>query len=171
MTALSVLGHWPCAATTDYPRDTHVAGQYVWYPLDMQGQHRYGHFCPMARALERVAERWGLLIVRDLLGGEQRFTDLQRSCGGITPRQLSARLRQLEEAGIVEQDRQPGRREVRYRLTPAGQDLGPAVEALLLWGVEHGATPPLPDEPVRAAHVLNGTRVALNAADWRPARP
>lgn len=125
----------------------------------------------MARTLERVAERWGLLIVRDLLAGDQRFTDLLRSCGGITPRQLSARLRQLEEAGLVARDRQPGRREVWYRLTTAGQDLRAAVEALLLWGVEHASTPPRPDEPVRAAHVLNGTRVALDAAGHRPRRP
>ena len=125
----------------------------------------------MARALERVAERWGLLIVRDLLDGEQRFTDLLRSCAGVTPRQLSARLRQLEDVGIAERRREPGRREVWYRLTPAGHELRTAVEALLLWGVHHGATSPLPDEPVRSLHVLNGTRVALNAAGHRPAAP
>jgi DNA-binding HxlR family transcriptional regulator len=118
----------------------------------------------MARALELVGERWGLLIVRDLLAGDQRFTDLLRSCGGITPRQLAARLSQLEDAQIVERDRVPGRREVWYRLTPAGQELRSAVEALLLWGVRHIGRPPAPDEPVRAYHLLNGTRLALDAS-------
>ena len=140
--------------------------EYACYPADMQAEHRYGHFCPMARGLERIGERWGLLVVRDLLAGEQRFTDLLGSCGGITPRQLTARLRQLEVAGIVERDRKAGRREVRYRLTPAGHGLRPAVEALLLWGVQHSARPPAEGEPVRPYHVLNGTRLALD--DARP---
>jgi DNA-binding HxlR family transcriptional regulator len=122
----------------------------------------------MAQALERLGERWGLLIVRDLLPGEQRFTDLLRSCGGVTPRQLAARLRQLQGDGIVEARREAGRREVWYRLTPAGQALRPAVEALLLWGIQHVVRPPAEDEPVRAFHVVDGTRLALNAASERP---
>jgi DNA-binding MarR family transcriptional regulator len=73
-------------------------------------------------------------------------------------------LAQLEDAQIVERDRVPGRREVWYRLTPAGQELRSAVEALLLWGVRHIGRPPAPDEPVRAYHLLNGTRLALDAS-------
>jgi DNA-binding HxlR family transcriptional regulator len=133
-------------------------------------QRAYAHFCPLARALELVGERWGLLVVRDLLQGPMRFTDLQRSCGGITPRQLSARLRQLEEAGIVERQPTAGR-EVWYALTPAGLDLRTPVEGLLAWGVRHAARPPADDEPVRAIHLLNGTCAALNAAASRPERP
>lgn len=125
----------------------------------------------MAQALERLGERWGLLIVRDLLPGEQRFTDLSRSCAGVTPRQLSARLRQLEEDGIVEARREPGRKEVWYKLTQAGQTLKPAVEALLLWGVRHIDRPPADDEPVRPYHLLNGTRLALDAASGKPSSP
>ncbi|HEX2034506.1 MAG TPA: winged helix-turn-helix transcriptional regulator [Chloroflexota bacterium] len=127
----------------------------------MTSERRYRHFCPMARALERVGERWALLVVRDLLPGPQRFTDLLSSCGGITPRQLAARLRQLEGDGIVEREETPGRREVWYRLTEAGAALRPAVEGLLLWGVEHAGRPPAPQEPVSPYHVLNGTRLAL----------
>jgi len=137
----------------------------------MQVEHRYRHFCPMARALERLGERWGLLIVRDLLPGEQRFTDLSRSCAGITPRQLSARLHQLEEDGIVEARREPGRKEVWYKLTPAGQALKLAVEALLLWGVRHIDRLPADDEPVRPYHLLNGTRLALDASSVQPSSP
>jgi DNA-binding HxlR family transcriptional regulator len=124
----------------------------------------------MAGALEVVGERWGLLIVRDLLPGERRFSDLLRSCGGITPRQLAARLRQLESAGVVERERHAGRREVRYRLTPVGRELEPAVDALLAWGVRHTARAPTDDEPVQAYHVLNGTRLALEALDPLRAR-
>jgi DNA-binding HxlR family transcriptional regulator len=125
----------------------------------------------MAQALERLGERWGLLIVRDLLGGEQRFTDLLRSCAGVTPRQLTSRLRQLEQDGIVEAHRELGRREVWYALTPDGHALRPAVEALLLWGVRHIDRPPADDEAVAPFHVLNGTRVALNAAATQPPSP
>ena len=137
----------------------------------MQDANHYRHFCPLAQALERLGERWGLLIVRDLFPREQRFTDLQRSCGGVTPRQLSARLRQLEEAGIVERHHEVGRREVWYRLTPAGRALRPAVEALLLWGVQHIDRPPADGEPVLPYHLLNGTRLALDAAPRHPRAP
>ena len=122
----------------------------------------------MARALERLGERWGLLVVRDLIAGDQRFTDLQRTCAGVTPRQLSARLRQLEADGIVERRHEAGRREVWYGLTPAGRGLKPAVEAMLLWGVQHIDRPPADDEPVLPYHLLNGTRLALDAAPRHP---
>jgi DNA-binding HxlR family transcriptional regulator len=137
----------------------------------MPSERTYRHFCPLARALEQVGERWGLLIVRDLLAGPQRFTDLVHSCSGITPRQLTARLRQLEEAGIVEREQAPGRREVWYGLTSAGAELRAAVEALLLWGVQHVRRPPTADESVRPYHVLNGTRLALDAAPRQPSGP
>src|SRR5262249_9122349 len=61
----------------------------------------YRHFCMMARALEVVGEHWSLPIVRDLLLGPQRFTDLARSLQEITPTRLTNRLRQLEAAGAV----------------------------------------------------------------------
>lgn len=125
----------------------------------------------MAQAMERLGERWGLLIVRDLLPGEQRFTDLLGTCGGITPRQLSTRLRQLEQDGIVEARREPGRRAVWYRLTPAGQALQPVVEATLLWGVRHITRSPVPDEPVLTYQLLNGTRLTVAAARNQPRGP
>ena len=70
----------------------------------------YRHFCMADRTLEMVGDRWTLLIVRDLLLGERRFTDLQRSLHDITPTPLTGRLRQLESAGIViRDDSRPGR--------------------------------------------------------------
>src|ERR1700758_4643398 len=93
----------------------------------------YQHFCPVARALEVIGEKWSLLIVRDLLAGPRRFNDLRRSLTAITPKGLSGRLRALEVNGIVE--REAARpREVWYRLTPKGQALAPAIDALLVWG-------------------------------------
>jgi DNA-binding HxlR family transcriptional regulator len=79
----------------------------------------YGHFYLLAKALERVGDRWALLVVSDLLLGPKRFTELIERMDGITPKTLTRRLRDLEEDGLVEVDRQAGRREVWYGLTPA----------------------------------------------------
>ena len=122
----------------------------------------YGHFCMLARALEQVGDRWTLLVVRDLLASPRRFTDLMGLLGGITPKTLTQRLRELQDAGIVEADRKPGRREVWYRLTPAGEDLAPAIESLLLWGLRHAGRPPVPGEAVHAEHLLSALRIVLD---------
>ncbi|MCH8894217.1 MAG: helix-turn-helix transcriptional regulator [Chloroflexi bacterium] len=122
----------------------------------------YKHFCAAARSLEVIGEKWSLLIVRDLLRGPQRFSDLLRYLGAITPKWLSARLRELEEADIVERDAQEGRREVWYRLTEVGRDLEPVVEALVVWGVKHAMRPPLLGERVHSDIILQGMVVALN---------
>jgi DNA-binding HxlR family transcriptional regulator len=130
----------------------------------------YEHFCMLARALEQVGDRWTLLVVRDLLGAPRRFTDLMALLGGITPKTLTQRLRSLQDAGLVEADRQPGRREVWYRLTPAGRDLAPVVESLFLWGLRHAGRPPLPGEVVHAEHLLAALRITLDQTP-APRRP
>jgi len=121
----------------------------------------YGHFCMLAKALERLGDRWTLLVVRDLTLGPRRFTDLMDRMAGITPKTLTRRLRELEADGVVEVDRQAGRREVWYRLTPAGQELQPALDQLLLWGMRNVAERPSPDEPVHPEHVLRAIQVQL----------
>lgn len=126
--------------------------------------HAYGHFCTVARALEQVGDRWNLLVVRDLLTGAKRFTDLTERLGGITPKTLTQRLRELEEAGVVAVDREPGRREVWYRLTPAGADLGPVVDALSWWGLRHAWRRPEPGEPLHAEHLLRSVARAIDHA-------
>ena len=78
----------------------------------------YGHFCPVARTLEKIGDKWSLLIIRDLLTGPQRFTDLLGYLNHITPKWLTQRLRELESSGIVERDQKSGRRQVWYKLTP-----------------------------------------------------
>ena len=125
----------------------------------------YGHFCMLAKALERIGDRWTLLVVRDLLTGPKRFTDLIERLAGITPKTLTRRLRDLEADSVIEADRQPGRREVWYRLTPAGAELQPAVDELLLWGLRNAAEPPRPDEPVHPEHVLRALQLQLQRQD------
>jgi DNA-binding HxlR family transcriptional regulator len=124
--------------------------------------HKFEHFCPVARALEKIGEKWSLLIIRDLLRGPQRFTDLLNYLNNITPAWLTQRLRDLETTGIIERDRQPGRREVWYRLTPSGRDLAPIVEALSAWGLRYAMRPPLPGEVVHPELLMSGLAASLN---------
>ena len=96
----------------------------------------YGQDCPVARTLDIVGERWTFLILRDLLRqGPRKYQDLETSLVGIGPNTLSARLKRLEEAGIVERrfyEQHPPRAE--YVLTQKGQALGPVLLALKKWG-------------------------------------
>ena len=131
----------------------------------------YQHYCVIARSLEILGDRWSLLIVRDLLRGPQRFSDLQRYMGNITPKWLTHRLRDLEAAGIVERDSAPGRREVWYRLTPKGRDLGPVIRSLVVWGIEHASRPPREGEPVFPEHVMSSAAVYMNEKGARPRMP
>jgi len=95
--------------------------------------------CPVARALDIVGERWALLILRDLvLHGPRRFQDLQTSLMGVSPNTLSARLKTLEEAGVVVRRfyaQHPPRAE--YVLTDKGLALRPVLQALRAWGEKY----------------------------------
>lgn len=132
----------------------------------------YDHFCLVARALEQVGDRWSLLVVRDLLTGPKRFTDLTERLGGITPKTLSQRLRELADADIVVADREPGRREVWYSLTTAGRELGPVIDALSWWGLRHAWRWPQPGEPMHVEHLLGGITHTLEhgTEDREPVR-
>jgi DNA-binding HxlR family transcriptional regulator len=119
-----------------------------------QSKRQYHHFCPAARALETIGERWSLLIVRDLLAGPRRFNDLRRSLAAITPKWLSARLRALEGDGIVTR-KVAGEREVWYRLTPKGQALEPVFDTLLVWGMDHALGPPRGGEAIHPGRAMD----------------
>ncbi len=93
----------------------------------------YRQFCPVAKAMELLDERWTLLIVRELVTGSQHFNELRRGVPRMSPSLLSKRLSQLVRAGIV--DRHDDGSDVRYVLTPAGRELQPVVEALGVWGI------------------------------------
>jgi DNA-binding HxlR family transcriptional regulator len=102
----------------------------------------YGQFCGLARALELVGSRWTLLIVRDLLTGPKRYTELARGLPGIPTNILSTRLRELEDDGIVERELEPRpSTSVVYALTPYGLQLEEPVERLGLWGAQALGTP------------------------------
>ena len=108
----------------------------------------YGQYCGFARALEVVGERWALLIIRDLLVGPKRFSDLQRGLPKMPSNILTARLKELEAAGIVRrraQARPLGG--VVYELTENGRALEDAVIMLGRWGAQHLGDP-RPDEIV-----------------------
>lgn len=95
--------------------------------------------CPVSRAVEILDGKWTILVVRDLLSGTKRFTDLRRSLGPVSPKTLTDRLRALEAHGLVERHafaEIPPR--VEYTLTPAGRTLKPILDALSEWGREHG---------------------------------
>ncbi len=92
----------------------------------------YGQYCGVTRALELVGERWALLIVRDLLVGPRRYGELAAGLPRIPSNILAARLKELQEAGIVR--RAPRSRVILYELTPYGRELEPVVLALGAWG-------------------------------------
>jgi DNA-binding HxlR family transcriptional regulator len=99
-------------------------------------RHRMGsyhQFCPVAKAMEVLDERWTMLVIRELIAGSHRFNDLRRGVPRMSPTLLSKRLHQLVNAGVVE--RRPEGGEVQYLLTPAGRELEPIVMALGAWGV------------------------------------
>jgi DNA-binding HxlR family transcriptional regulator len=133
-------------------------------------RNTYQHFCPAARALEVVGEKWSLLIVRDLLGGPRRFGELRRSLTAITPKWLSQRLRELEQAGIVEREA-AGQREVWYRLTPKGQALAPVIDELVVWGMEHAVEAVRPGEAIHPGRATATFVTYLNRRGVRPAHP
>jgi DNA-binding HxlR family transcriptional regulator len=95
---------------------------------------RYGQYCPIAKALELLAERWTLLIVRELLMGSRRFNELRRGVPLIAPSVMSHRLKVLVDHGIVVRESEPGRHAFQYHLTDAGHELRPLVMQLGTWG-------------------------------------
>lgn len=101
----------------------------------MTERRGYHQFCGVARALDIVGERWTLLLVRDLLPGGRRFSDLLQAMPGLTPNLLSRRLKELQEHGIVEQRRlPPPHAATLYELTALGRELEPVVFALGRFG-------------------------------------
>ena len=105
---------------------------------------KYDQYCPVARASEIFADRWTPLIVRELLAGSLQFNRIERGLPGISRSLLAARLRHLEDAGVVER-RKTGQ-SIEYHLTEAGRDLQGVVERLGKWGVRWAFGEPKPEE-------------------------
>lgn len=123
----------------------------------------YNEFCALARALDVLGERWTLLLIRELLLGPRRFTDLLSGMPGIAPNLLSDRLRALEAQGVVTRATLPPPAGARvYELTERGRRLQPALLELARWGMDPIA-PPRADEHRRPGWYA----IALQAA-FRP---
>jgi DNA-binding HxlR family transcriptional regulator len=107
---------------------------------------RYGQYCPVAHALDQIGDRWALLIVRELMLGQRRFTDLADALPGIGSNILTSRLRGLETSGIVSKKKLPPPWAVSvYELTEHGRELHTVLRSLAEWGAETlGA--PAPDD-------------------------
>ncbi|MBZ9714854.1 winged helix-turn-helix transcriptional regulator [Deinococcus multiflagellatus] len=122
---------------------------------------KYGHAvvsrpeCGVERTMQVIGGKWTTLILRDLLGGRRRFSDLKRTLGRVSPKTLTERLRQLEAQGLVTRTvyaEVPPR--VEYALTEQGQSLSEIIAAMARWGSRW--TPPggpgdTGDQPVSAA--------------------
>ncbi|XUL91630.1 winged helix-turn-helix transcriptional regulator [Streptomyces galilaeus] len=111
----------------------------------------YGQYCSIARALDAVGDRWTLLIVRELLlQGPCRFTDLKNGLPGIAANLLSARLKELEAAGLItREDAPPPVATALYALSESGLELEPVLKALGLWGLRFMGVE-RPDDTFRA---------------------
>ncbi len=97
---------------------------------------RYNQFCPVSKAAEVLGERWTILIIRELLLGTTRFTDLQRGLSQISPSLLTKRLSELQDSGLIIRKKLPEQRRSEYHLTAAGRELLPVVEDLGIWGMK-----------------------------------
>jgi DNA-binding HxlR family transcriptional regulator len=120
----------------------------------MPTSRSYGDTCAIARALDVVGERWALLVVRELLLGPQRFSDLRRALPKASSNLIADRLRELEGRGVIDRRKLPAPASSRvYELTEWGRDLEPILLALGDWGIRV----PLPPAPA----TLSATSVVL----------
>lgn len=98
----------------------------------------YNQYCGLAYALDIVGERWTLLIVRELMSGPKRYSDLTTSLEGIGTSLLASRIRQLEECGVVSRRQlPPPAAALVYQLTDKGRELADALIPLAIWGIRH----------------------------------
>src|SRR5512144_1450508 len=122
---------------------------------------RYEQYCPMAHALDLVGDRWALLVVRELMHGPKRYTDLVEGLPGIGTNILAARLRDLERADIVARRTLPPPAASKvYELTAYGRELRPALRELALWGAR-SLGPPTPDAGLFEGWVANSLDIVL----------
>ena len=109
----------------------------LWQNVEEMSNRNYGQFCGLARAMELVGERWALLVVRDLVLGPKRFSELRRGLPRIPTNILSARLKELEESGIVRRTVLPRPAAgLAYELTGYGRELEEIILPLGLWGAK-----------------------------------
>ncbi|MEU2153556.1 helix-turn-helix domain-containing protein [Streptomyces sp. NPDC019396] len=127
----------------------------------------YDQYCAAARALDAVGDRWTLLIVRELLAGPRRYTDLHADLPGVSTDVLASRLKDMERDGLAVRHRLPAPVSAYvYELTPRGHELLPVLTALAEWGVPE-LTEPRPTDAVRAHWFALPLRRSLERAGWQ----
>ena len=128
----------------------------------MAATRSYEDPCGIARALDRVGERWALLVVRELILGPKRFTDLREGLPGASPNVLSQRLRELEASGVVRRrPLPPPAAATVYELTAWGRDLEPVVRALARFG---SRATPVPKGELSADALMLALETTFDAA-------
>lgn len=121
----------------------------------------YGQYCGLAHAMELVGERWALLVIRDLMTGPKRFTDLRNGLPKIPTNILSARLKELEASGVIHRRLLPRPQgSVVYELTPYGRELDDVVLRLGRWGVR-SIGQPRPGDIVTTDSLIIALRTAF----------
>jgi DNA-binding HxlR family transcriptional regulator len=108
--------------------------------------HLYGQYCPVARAAEILADRWTVLIVRELLADVNHFNELERGLPHMSRTLLAERLRRLERAGVLERRGASRGKPTEYRLTAAGRELQQVIDLFGQWGARWAFGPPRPSE-------------------------
>ncbi|MFG6202144.1 winged helix-turn-helix transcriptional regulator [Nonomuraea sp. JJY05] len=126
----------------------------------------YGQFCPVAKAMEVLDERWTLLVVRELLLGSRHFNDLRRGVPKMSPTLLSKRLKSLTRVGVIERAELGGR--TTYSLTACGRELAGVVDALGAWGVRW--IPQLGDQDLDPHLLMWDMRRTIPIDAWPRAR-
>jgi DNA-binding HxlR family transcriptional regulator len=127
----------------------------------MAGKRSYDDGCAAAFALDLIGERWALLVVRELMFGPKRFSDLKADLRTITPNVLTQRLEDLEAAGIITRRRlPPPAASSVYELTPWGRALEPVLVELGRWGAQSPALPQ--GRPISAASVMLSLRTLFD---------
>ncbi|MEV4256454.1 helix-turn-helix domain-containing protein [Spirillospora sp. NPDC049652] len=130
-----------------------------------------GSACPVARSVDAIGDWWSLLIVRDAFDGSRRFGEFQRSLG-VAKNILSARLRALVAAGILELvPASDGSAYQEYALTAKGRDLFPVVVALRQWGERHSFEPGEAHSELLDREGRPLAPIEIRDADGRPIRP
>jgi DNA-binding HxlR family transcriptional regulator len=130
----------------------------------MAGQRRYQDGCPVALGMDLLGERWALLIVRELLLGPKRFSDLRVGLLGSSADMVTVRLRELQAHGIVQRRRLPAPASAWvYELTPWGAELEPIVTSLARWSIRSAEMAERVDRPVSVDSAVLGLRVLFDA--------
>lgn len=94
--------------------------------------------CPVETTLSLIGDKWKVLILRDLMGGKKRFSELKRSLNGVTQKMLTQQLRDMEEKGLLSRTVYPVvPPKVEYELTELGYSLAPILDSMRVWGEEY----------------------------------